>query len=344
MSNITVIGIDLAKDVFQLCGLNQASQIQFNKSVRRAKFFHSVLQHQNATLVMEACSSAHHWARLFASHGFTVKLVPAQFVKGLCRGNKNDAKDALAIAESASRPNLHLVPVKTVEQQDYQTLLRIRSRHKERRTATINQARGTLAEYGVVLAKSVGSFNRDIPCVLEDGENGLTPISRAAVCALYEETRVQTQRIAELDQQLGAIAKAHPTIKALMCLRGIGPITAVAIFCSVGNAHQFRNGRQLAAWIGLVPKQHGTGGRVRLGGISKRGNQYLRLLLIHGARTVINWMKDKDDKLSQWTKALINRRGKHKAMVAVANKTARMIWVVLNKGVENVPSQHLSAA
>ena len=343
MSNITVIGIDLAKNVFQLCGLNRANKVQFNKSVRRDRLLGEIRQHPNTIISMEACGSSHHWARVFSEEGHTVRLIPAQFVKSFCRGNKNDANDALAIAECALRPNLHLVQVKTIEQQDYQTLLRIRARQKELRTAIINQARGLLAEYGIILPKTVAAFKNGLPNVLGDSENGLSMIARHELQMLYTDYQACTVRISQLDDKLDGIACDHPVIQSLTRIRGIGPITAVAIFSCIGSGHQFQNARQLAAWIGLVPKQNGTGGKIRLGAISKRGNQYLRLLLIHGARTVMNWMKDKVDSLSLWAKQLSQRRGKHKAMVAVANKTARMVWVALNKGIEALPRHYLSA-
>lgn len=343
MSNINVIGIDLAKNIFQLCGLNQANKVQFNRAVKRGRLIDTIRQFPNSIIAMEACGSAHHWARVFSTLGYTVRLIPAQHVKSFCRGNKNDSNDALAIAECALRPNLHLVQIKTVEQQDYQTLLRIRARQKELRTAVINQTRGLLAEYGIVLPKTVAAFKNGIPDVLEDSENGLSSIARNALRLLYADYQAITNKLTLLDDQLDGIAKAHPVINSLTRIRGIGPITAVAIFACIGSGCQFKNARQLAAWIGLVPKHSGTGGKVRLGSMSKRGNQYLRLLLIHGARTVMNWMKEKTDSLSLWARQLIQRRGKHKAMVAVANKTARMVWVVLRKGIDALPPHYLSA-
>ena len=319
MDNINVLGIDLAKDVFQLCGLSHSNNVTFNKAVRRCNLLGAVLQHSGATVAMEACGSAHHWARLFESHGFEVVLVPAQFVKGFTRGNKNDAKDALAIAESALRPELHPVQMKSLEQQDYQTLLRYRSRQIELQVSTSNQTRGILAEYGVVFPKSNAAFTRSVPDLLADGDNGLTPIVRNTIHALFSEFLLYQERITNLDKELAQIVRLHPTIRSLTRLRGIGPITAIALFASIGNGHHFKNGRQLSAWIGLVPKQFGTGGNTRLGEISKRGNQYLRTLLIHGARTVMNWVKEKTDGFSLWTKQLVARRGKHKAIVAIAN-------------------------
>lgn len=342
MTHITVLGLDLAKTNFQLCGLNQANKIQFNKTVKRDQLVDAIRQHPDALIAMEACGSAHYWARVLSEQGHRVRLIPAQHVKSFCRGNKNDTNDALAIAESARRPNLHQVQVKTIEQQDHQTLLRIRSRYQHSRTATINQTRGLIAEYGVVLPKTVSAFHRGLPAVLEDGDNALTPIARRALAQLYQDYLSCTNRIARMDAQLADIARQHPTVHALTKIRGIGPITAVALYACIGSGHQFRNARQLAAWIGLVPKHRGSGGKVQLGSISKRGNAYIRLLLIHGARTVMNWMKNKDDTLSRWARQLSQRRGKHKTIVAVANKTARMVWVVLNKGIEALPRHYLS--
>lgn len=343
MSNITLLGIDLAKDVFQVCGLNQANKMQFNRGVRRQELVQAVMQHPDAIVAMEACGSAHHWGRVFSSKGFTVIMVPAQFVKGFSRGNKTDAKDALAIAESACRPELRPVQVKGIEQQDHQTLLRYRARQIELKVAASNQARGILSEYGLVMVRGAAAFKRRVPEILEDGDNGLTPITRSIISNLYDEYNELVKRIAELDQQIKQIVHQHALMSQLIKLRGVGPISAMAIYAAVGQGHHFKNARHLSAWIGLVPKQFGTGGKVWLGSISKRGDQYLRTLLIHGARTVMNWMKEKTDGFSLWAKQLLDRRGKHKAIVAVANKTARMIWVVLNRGIENVPRDYLSA-
>jgi transposase len=343
MNNITTLGIDLAKSVFQLCGLNQANKVKFNRLVTRAKLIRAVKEHPHALIAMEACGSSHYWARTFMEMGYQVRLIPAQHVKAFCKGNKSDLNDALAIAESAHRPNIYDVSPKTIEQQDIQTLLRIRSRCKELRKGTINQVRGLLAEYGIVLPKTIIQFDRCIPGILEDAENGLTSIARGALNELYQEHRMITKKIVAYDQQLKQMAQQHSVAKQLMRIRGIGPTTSLTLFACIGNGHQFKNARQLAAWIGLVPRHFGSGGKAKLGPISKRGNTYLRTLLIHGARTVMNWMKNKHDSFSIWGMAVMNRRGKHKAIVAVANKTARMIWVLLNKGIDAVPKQHLSA-
>jgi transposase len=344
MDNVTTISIDLAKSVFQVCALNKARKVIFNKQIKRHNLINQISQYPNATISMEACSSAHHWARTFAQMGLKVKLIPAQHVKAFVRGNKNDSNDALAIAEASFRPNLHTVQVKSIEQQDIQTLLRIRSRHKDTRKITVNQIRGLLAEYGIVIPKGIAHISKQLPAILEDGENGLTFTAREAIAELLQEHYHLTEKIIRADQKLKNIALDHPVAKSLMRLRGIGPITALALFACVGNAAQFKNARQLSAWLGLVPKQYGTGGKVHLSGISKRGNNQLRVLLIHGARTVMNWASKRDDQLSLWIKSLVDRRGKHKAMVALANKTARMVWVTLNKGVDALPEQYLASA
>lgn len=342
MSNVTTLGIDLAKSVFQLCGLNQARKIVFNKKVSRANLISQVRQHPKALIAMEACGSAHHWARTFVAMGYTVRLLPTQHVKALSRGNKSDALDALAIAETVFRPNIHAVAPKALEQQDVQVLLRIRLRHKELRKGNVNQVRGLLREYGLVMPKTIVQFERHLPSILEDVENGLTFVARTALNELYQEHLRLSKKIQKAELELKKIAQSHPIAVQLMQLRGIGAITSLALYACIGTGKQFKNARQLSAWLGLVPKQHGTGGITRLGSISKRGNTYLRVLLIHGARSVMNWMKSKDDDLSLWTKKLAQRHGKHKAMVALANKTARMVWVVLHKGVDALPRQHLS--
>ena len=343
MSNITTIGIDLAKSVFQICGLNQARKLIFNRQVTRAKLIHGIQEHPDALIAMEACGGSSYWHRELSQLGFKVRIIPTQHVKALVRGNKNDAKDALAIAEAVFRPEIHDVAPKTIDQQDIQTLLRIRSLHKDHRVANSNQLRGLLTEYGIIIPVGFASLRRQLPDILEDAENALTPISRAAIYQLYLEHLRLSDVIKDLDRQLSKVVDAYPLAKRLLRLRGIGPITALALYAAIGNGSQFQNARQLAAWIGLVPKQYGTGGKIHLGGISKRGNSQLRVLLIHGARTVLNWSKKRGDQLSMWAKSVANRRGKHKAVVAVANKTARMVWVALNKGVEALPPHYLSA-
>jgi transposase len=343
MSNITTLGIDLAKPVFQLCGSNQAQKVIFNKQVKRARLLDEIRKHPNAVIAMEACGSAHHWSRTLTEMGFKVRLIPAQHVKALVRGNKNDAADALAIAEAVFRPNIHDVEPKTLEQQDIQLLLRIRTKIKDQRKQNACQRRSLLSEYGVIFPVGLANLDRAVPELLEDAENGLTPIARKALHEQLLTHQTLSKKVNEADKQLAVMASNHDIAKQLMRLRGIGSITAPALYACIGKGRQFKNARQLSAWLGLVPKQYGTGGVIHLGGISKRGNSYLRTLLIHGARTVFNWAKKRDDTLSVWATSVAQRRGKHKAIVAVANKTARMVWVVLHKGVPALPEHYVSA-
>lgn len=342
MNNITLIGLDLAKNIFQVCGLNKAGKVQFNRKVKRRDLMACLLSYPNALVAMEACGTSHYWARRLIAQNIQVKLLPAQHVKAFTRGNKNDSNDALAIAEAASRPQLHEVAVKTLAQQDIQTLLRIRTRHKSARKDIVNQLRGLLSEYGIVLPTGIDQIDKQIPSVLEDAENGLSFIAREAIHGLYQEYRALSLRLASDEKRLAVLVKENPLCQMLMRFRGIGIITAFALFCSVGDPRSFKNGRQFAAWLGLVPKHTGTGGKVVLGSMSKRGSAYLRTLLIHGARTIAQWLGKHDDPFSQWAKDLIARRGKHKSIIAIANKNARHIWVALTKGIDYVPGYYLS--
>ena len=343
MSNITLIGLDLAKTIFQICGLNRAGKVVFNRKIKRNKLMASLLAHPQALIAMEACGSAHHWARRLKAEGFQVKLIPAQHVKAFTRGNKNDANDALAIAEASSRPKIHPVSVKSIDQQDIQTLMRIRTRHQDARKDVANQFRGLLSEYGIVIPKGIEHIARCLPSILEDAENGLTTIARQGFYELYQDYLRLSQKLTRAEKTLTQLAKANDLCRMLMRFRGVGVMTSLALYCAVGNPKSFKNGRQFAAWLGLVPKHVGTGGKVVLGKMSKRGSVYLRTLLIHGARTVAQWLGKHDDPFSLWATALIARRGKHKAIVAIANKNARHIWVALTKGIEYVPTYHLSA-
>jgi len=344
MTDVTTIAIDLAKKVFQLCGLNRGNKMVFNRSVKRGQLLQVVREYPDVLFAMEACATSQYWARRLMGMGFRVVLIPAQHVKAFTRGNKNDAKDALAIAEAAHRPGIHEVPVKSCHQQDIQTLLRIRSGYVESRTALVNRVRGLLAEYGVVMPRGVGRFRKALPEVLEEGENALTPRVRAAMGIQYQAFVELCDRIRAADAELREVARQDPICRKLMRLRGIGPMTALALYASVGGATQFKNARQFAAWLGLVPKHTGTGGKVTLGPMSKRGDRAVRTLLVHGARSVLTWAHRRDDAFSQWALAVAQRRGKHKATIAIANKTARMVWVALTRGLDALPRHHLSSA
>ena len=278
---------------------------------------------------MEACASAHHWARLLTQHGYQVKLIPPQFVTPYVKSNKNDAHDAEAICEAMSRPNMRFVKVKSIEQQDIQAIHRVRSELITHRTAKANQIRGLVAEYGLVAPQNIGSLRKALPHWLEDADNGLTARFRALLNGLRDDLTHLDKRLAALDQEIEDIAKNDPMAKRLQQLRGVGPLVATALLATVGNGDQFSKGRQMAASIGLTPKQFSSGGKDRLLGISKRGDAYLRSILIHGARSTIAHAKDKDDRLSVWMTDLAKRRHPNIAAVALANKTVRMAWAMM---------------
>jgi transposase len=289
---------------------------------------------------MEACGSAHYWARLFRTYGHEVRLIAPQFVKPYVKSNKHDAADAEAICEAVQRPTMRFVAVKTVEQQDIQAIHRMRSLAVERRTAQINQIRGLLLEYGIEVAQGRAVIQRRLPDILEDADNGLTPRFRAELNELAEELRHLDRRVAHYDEEIERIAQADAHARDLMTIPGIGPKGATALLAAVGEEPRlFGNGRGLAAWLGLVPRQHATGGRERLLGMSKRGDVYLRNLLIHGARAVLRVAEGKDDRTSRWAMALKARRHTNVASVAMANKIARVAYAVLTTGQSYDPAK-----
>jgi transposase len=262
-----------------------------------------------------------------------VRLIAPQFVKPFVKSNKNDAVDAEAICEAAQRPNLRFVAVKSVEQQDIQAIHRMRSLVVERRTAQVNQIRGLLLEYGIEMPQGRAAVGRCLAEMLEDAANGLSDRFRAEWRGLAEELRHLDERVAYYDAQIETIAQSHPQAQALMTIPGLGAKGATALVAAVGeDPRLFKNGRGLAAWLGLVPRQHSTGGRDRLLGISKRGDVYLRQLLIHGARAVLRWVERKDDPTSRWAAGLKGRRHTNVAVVALANKIARIAYAVMTTG------------
>ena len=278
---------------------------------------------------MEACAGAHHWARELESRGYLVKLMAPQFVKPYVKSNKNDANDAEAICEAMSRPHMRFVTVKSVEQQDIQATHRIRSELMTQRTAKSNQIRGLVTEYGLVAPLTLRALRAAIPCWLEDAENGLTDHFRSLLHGLWSDLSALGDRVLELDQTILKIANSNEITRRLQQLRGVGPMVATALIATVGDAQQYHKGRQMAAAIGLTPRQHSSGGKNRLLGISKRGDVYLRSLLVHGARAVVSQAKHRDDRLSRWVTGIAQRRHPNVAAVALANKTARMAWAML---------------
>lgn len=334
---ITRIGVDLEKSVFQVHGVDRAEKPIVTRQLRRNQMIEFFQKLEPCLIGMEACASAHHWARTLAALGHTVKLIAPQFVKPYVKGNKNDANDAEAICEAVGRPNMRFVPIKTVEQQNIQALHRIRSELVHQRTAKVNQIRGLLAEYGLTVNQGVSSLRRALPIILEDAENGLMMEFRKLLMGLREDLVHLDDRVKEQDQAMTKLAHEHADAKRLMQLRGIGPITATALIASLGSGHQFKRGREASAWVGIVPGQHSSGGKDKLLGISKRGDAYLRTLLIHGARSVVKTCKDKDDVLSRWVQSLCNRRNKNVAAVALANKTMRLAWALLTSEADYDP-------
>jgi transposase len=277
---------------------------------------------------METCSGASYWARLFRSYGHDARLMSPQFVKPYVKSNKNDTRDAEAICEAVSRPTMRFVAVKTQQQQELQMLHRVRSRLVGRRTALINQLRGFLLEQGVAVGQGIHVVRRELPYALEDAQNGLTSSMRQLLAELREELVELDTRIEAINQQLEVRSQTEASCRLLRSIPGVGPLTATALVGAM-RASDFRNGRDLAAWAGLVPRQHSTGGQPRLLGISKRGDRYLRMLLIHGARSVLRVAHKRDDRVSRWALELERRRGRNVATVALANKNARIAWAVL---------------
>jgi transposase len=288
---------------------------------------------------MEACGGAHHWARQLQARGYTVKLIAPQFVKPYVKSNKNDANDAEAICEAMSRPHMRFVPVKTVEQQDIQAVHRVRAGLIEQRTAKVNQIRGLVSEYGLVAPKQVSHLRTALPLWLEDAENGLTDRFRRLLHGLWADLLALDQRVKELDQEIATMAAEDPVAKRLPQRRGVGPMIATALVATVGDARQFANGRQMAASLGLTPRQNSSGGKEKLLGISKRGDSYLRCLLVHGARAVIYAARSKEDRLSQWVTRIATTRHPNVAAVALANKTARMAWAMMKNGTDYEPNR-----
>lgn len=326
-----VIGIDLAKNVFQVCGLSDSQQPLFNRSVSRKHLAATAAQWSPCMVAMEACAGAHYWARLFVTMGHTVKLIPPQHVKAFTRTHKSDTHDALAIAEAALRPRLHPVPIKSIAQQDMQLLNRLRQNFIQQRTRYLNKIRGFAGEYGVTFPVSRCQLLAHLPAALEDAENDLSFIAREQLFVLYQSVLQLNQQLDTLQQQMQSTAKADPAYARLLAIPGFGPIVTAGFLGSVGNGHQFGNGRDLAAWVGLVPKQRGSGGKTQLLGITKNGDRHLRYLLVHAARSIVRWVDRRDDSLSAWLKPLIERRGTNCATVAFANKLARIAWNVLAK-------------
>lgn len=331
MSKLKLIAIDLAKNVFQVCGLNHHQQMKMNKALRRSEIAEYMAQQPPTLVAMEACYSSHYWARCFESMGHNVKLIPAQHVKPFVRGNKSDRNDALAIAEAAQRPNLRPVPIKSIEQQDVQSLHRMRTRYTKARLALLNQTRGLLSEYGIIAPQGHNAFCTLLQDICDPDHPVLTPLFKTQVNQVCDEYYQLVNRIKEIDTLLKAYAKHNPLCRILMGIPGIGVINATALYSAIGNGAQFNNARELAVWLGLTPRQSGSGEKQTSSGITKRGNRYLRSQLVHGARSALFACRKKTDALSLWANNLVARRGFNKACVAMASRIARIAWVLLHR-------------
>lgn len=330
--NISVIGLDIAKQIFHVVGLDSTGKRILKKTLRRGQMTKYFAHLTACTIGMEGCASSHYWARELTKLGHHVKLLPAHYVKPYIRGNKNDYNDALGIAEASRIPELREIAIKTVEQQSIQALHRLRRSAVADRTALCNQVRGLLGEFGIVFNQGIGTLRKALPEILEDGENQLHAVFRDALALKYKQLCQLDKLVNELTDAIEKEASKHSEIKRLQSIPGFGAIVASTFFSVLGDGQAFRHGRDVSAALGLVPRQHSSGGKNTLLGISKRGDKYLRSLLVHGARAVVNQAHNKEDTLSRWVNRLVERRGKNKATVALANKLARIAWAVTTSG------------
>jgi len=326
---ITTIGIDLAKMVFQVHGIDQHGKVGLRKGLKRKDVVSFFANLEPCLIGMEACGSAHYWARKLSEFGHTVRLMAPQFVKPYVKTNKSDRNDAEAICEAVTRPNMRFVAVKTAPMQAVLALHRARQGFVKARTAQANQIRGLLAEFGMVIPKGIGHIAKRLPEILEDGENGLPGMMRELLQRLGANLKDMDQQVGELERQIMLWHRENAASRKLEAIAGIGPLTASAMVATLGDAKSFKNARQVPAWLGMVPRHEGTGGNVKLGGISKRGDVYLRTLLIHGARAVIAHIERKPDHADAWLNKLLARRNKNIAAVALAAKNARIAWALL---------------
>ncbi len=338
---VTRIGLDLAKQVFQVHGVDEKGRKVVSRQLKRGQVEEYFRGLEPCLVGMEACGGAHHWARVLGGLGHEVRLMAPQHVKPYVKGNKNDANDAEGICEAVGRPNMRFVALKTVEQQRLQSLHRVRRTLVRNRTAAVNEIRGLLAEYGIVVSVGVAKLRGRLAELLEEADNGLPMSFRPVLAGLREDLEYLDRRIGEMDAAMVRAAQEDERARALMRLRGVGPVTASALVAGLGDGKQFRRGRQASAWVGIVPGQHSSGGKERLLGISKRGDEYLRTLLIHGARSVVNSCKGKTDGLSRWVQEVCARRNKNVAAVALANKTMRMAWALLSRAEQYDPDYEL---
>jgi transposase len=328
------IGLDIAKNVFQVHGVDEHGKVVIRKQLSRSKVLEYCAQLPACRIGMEACGSAHYWGRELQKLGHEVRLMAVQLIKPYRTKQKNDRNDAEAIWEAVSRPQMRFVPIKTVEQQAVLTVHRARELLVTERTAVANQIGGLLLEYGIAIAAGLQRLRRELPTALNAADDILPTLARRVVTELQGRLQELEERITSHDQQIAQLARQSEPAQRLRQVEGVGPITATAVVATVGDAKAFPHGRQFAAWLGLVPKQFSTGGKTVLGRITKRGNVYLRTLVIQGARAVLQTSAKRTDAKSQWVEAVRQRRGDNIAAVALAAKPARILWALLAEGQE----------
>ena len=331
--DITTLGIDFSKNSFHVIGTNRAGKPLFRQKFTRQKLSEFIANHPPCLIGMEACPGSQHLARRFEELGHQVKLMPAQFVKPYVKSNKNDFNDAAAIAEAVRRPTMRFVTTKTIEQHDLQAQHRVRERLIRTRTGIICQLRAFLLENGITARTGRAALAKALPAILEDPSQPLSDRMRSLITRLRDQWRFIDDDIKAISRELETIARSRDDCRRLLTVPGVGPLVATALVASVGNGRQFKRGRELAAWLGLVPRQHSTGGKQKLLGISKRGSSYLRKLMIHGARSCYLNMDREPHRMGQWIDQL-SGRGAHRniIVVAIANKLARICWAVMRDG------------
>jgi transposase len=329
---IHTIGIDLGKTVFHLVGLNSHGEVVVRKKCSRNQILRFTANLHVSLIGMEACGGAHFLGRALREQGHDVRLMPAQYVKPYVKTNKNDFIDAEACAEAVGRPNMRFVPIKTDDQLDLQSLHRVRERWVARRTAVVNQMRGLLLERGITIRKGRRYIEESLPGILEDPENKLSGALRVLLTQLHLEMQYLDRQVEESDKLILGIAGELEPCRRLVAIPGIGPIIATATIAAIGNGAAFKKGRGFAAWLGVVPGEHSTGGKQTLTGTSRRGNKYLRKLFLQGAHSVLLQKTKQSTGLSKWLDQLTSRKRIQVATVAMANKMARMAWAVLSKG------------
>ena len=332
--NISRVGIDLAKNIFQVCAVDVRGNVLFNKTVKRADLKAFVANIPACEVILESCASSNYWYRVFSEYGHTVKLINPAYVRPFVKTNKSDSADAQALCEAAARPTMRFVQPKTLAQQDVQLTHRVRTRLVSRRTSLSNQLRGLLAEYDIIISEGINNVRKAVPMVLEDGDNDLSVSARSIFAQLYDELVEIDTRVNALSKELARISDSHSRCKQFKTVYGIGPMVATSLYAVMGDPKHYKNGREFAAFLGLVPRQYSTGGKPKLGSISKRGDVQTRTLLVQGAQAALSRMHKRDDRLSQWACRIKERRGHNVAAVALANKLTRICWAMANSNTD----------